>query len=153
MGALVISLRGRPRLSMASATTLWKISGNTFDAGRALEKSSVVHSGLSSSIISAGVWRFANLTISFHLSTIGLSKTDDVYSIFSWREHNGIKTLFNVSQNAKSAFAIIFTYILKNYSTRPFQLLNLIKRQLPLTNIVGIFLRIEGNFHGLLYLQ
>ena len=52
IGASIISLRGLPRgLSILAATVLGEIPGSTSEAGHALAKSSVVHSGLSVSNI------------------------------------------------------------------------------------------------------
>jgi hypothetical protein len=89
--------------------------------------------------------------ISFHLSTVGFSQTDD--ATLSWmisgavNEYKRHDAHANVAQRHPPGLVIVLTLVRPNHSAAPFKPRCIGKRNAMLRQIRGIFGRIKRHIH------
>src|SRR5260364_11986 len=121
---------------------LSKEGGNTSYAGRARAKSSSVHSGFSSSIIS-GLGFF----IAFDLSRIGFTKTNHSNTALCFDKYKGVQTLIEQPKRPIAYFTVVTPVIDFKKSGFEIEILGPFKRQLALCNVAFVLFGVKGNVH------
>src|SRR5260363_4461 len=116
--------------------------GNTSYAGRARAKSSSVHSGFSSSIIS-GLGFF----IAFDLSRIGFTKTNHSNTALCFDKYKGVQTLIEQPKRPIAYFTVVTPVIDFKKSGFEIEILGPFKRQLALCNVAFVLFGVKGNVH------
>jgi hypothetical protein len=125
------------------ASLFCNVSGNA-ENGSAFLKSSVTHSGLSSSIKSG----FSFLLILFHLTFIRSTKTDDADAIIGFRKHQRMQALMQIAKGTNARFAIFMPCIYAISRCFKIKINHPLKRQPAQFNIKRIFSGVESDLHN-----
>src|SRR5271170_7186254 len=138
---------GLPRLRRTSSSVAFFPinSGSASAAGRALAKSSFVHSGFSSSGRDAR--SLVSFAIQSYLSSVCLAEADDPQILAARRHDCRMQTAVEERHHQQARLALIAAGVFRYQRRVPFEFGHPLERQPALGNVPGVLLRVERDSH------